>query len=159
MNPMSPQDPLSQLRDIHLPAAVSWWPPAIGWWLLALLVIGAIVGGIYWLLWRHRRLAYKREAIAQMETIRARYLSSRDDEKLLSELSALLKRTAITRYGRDDIAGLAGNQWLAYLDRTGHTSEFSEGSGRVLAERFNPSPRVDSVELINAVDQWLKKQS
>lgn len=156
---MNPMDPLSQLRDIHLPASVGWWPPAIGWWLLALLLISVIVGSIYWLVWRYRRLAYKREALAHMETIKARYLSSRDDQQLLSELSSLLKRTAITRYGRDEIAGMAGNQWLTFLDRTGQTSEFSEGSGRVLAERFNPSPRVDSTELLNAVDQWLKQQS
>ncbi|AUM11493.1 DUF4381 domain-containing protein [Ketobacter alkanivorans] len=156
---MNPTDPLSQLRDIHLPEAVGWWPPAIGWWLLALLLISIVCGSIYWMIWRHRRLAYKREAIAHMESIRARYLSSRDDAKLLSELSSLLKRTAITRYGRDEIAGMAGNQWLAFLDSTGQTSEFSEGSGRVLAERFTPSPRIDSTELLNAVDQWLKKQS
>lgn len=156
---MNPTDPLSQLRDIHLPDPVDWWPPAIGWWILAFLVLAAVIGGIYWLWWRHKRLAYKREAIKQMETIRARYLNTQDDQQLLSELSSLLKRTAITRYGRDEIAGMAGETWLSFLDRTGHTSEFSEGSGRMLVNRFSPAPSVDSSELIHAVEHWLKKQS
>lgn len=156
---MNPTDPLSQLRDIHLPDPVGWWPPAIGWWILAFLVLAAVIGGIYWLWWRHKRLAYKREAIKQMETIRARYLNTQDDQQLLSELSSLLKRTAITRYGRDEIAGMAGETWLSFLDRTGHTSEFSEGSGRMLVNRFSPAPSVDSSELIHAVEHWLKKQS
>ncbi|MDP7406676.1 MAG: DUF4381 domain-containing protein, partial [SAR324 cluster bacterium] len=28
------QDPLAALRDVHLPPAVSWWPPAPGWWII-----------------------------------------------------------------------------------------------------------------------------
>ena len=156
---MNSSDPLSQLRDIHLPQAVGWWPPAIGWWIIAILLIAAIVGGLYWLLWRHKRLAYKREAMAEMTSIRTGYLESQDDQKLLSELSSLLKRTAITRYGRDEIAGLAGEQWLNFLDRTGQTSEFTQGSGRIITNRFSPQPKVDSSELLNAVEHWLKQQS
>ena len=34
------------LRDIHLPEAVSWWPPAYGWWLLVVL-LGACAWGAW----------------------------------------------------------------------------------------------------------------
>ena len=43
-------DPLAQLRDIHLPDGVAWWPPAPGWWLLLLLL--AVIGA---LIWRYRQ--------------------------------------------------------------------------------------------------------
>ncbi len=37
------EDPLAQLRDLHLPQAVADWPPALGWWLLAGLVLSGLV--------------------------------------------------------------------------------------------------------------------
>jgi len=36
---MSEENPLVNLKDIHLPPPVSFWPPAPGWWILALLMI------------------------------------------------------------------------------------------------------------------------
>ena len=41
------------LRDVHVPAAPSWWPPAPGWWLLAGAV--ALVLAILWWVGRQRR--------------------------------------------------------------------------------------------------------
>ena len=29
---------LQQLRDVHVPDSVSWWPLAIGWWVIIGLV-------------------------------------------------------------------------------------------------------------------------
>ena len=51
----APMDPLSGLRDIHLPPPPPLWPPAPGWWLLALLAIAAVVIGT-----RHAFLAWRR---------------------------------------------------------------------------------------------------
>jgi hypothetical protein len=37
---MDSEELLAQLADIHLPEAVSFWPPAPGWWILALILLG-----------------------------------------------------------------------------------------------------------------------
>lgn len=156
---MNGADPLAQLRDIHMPQAISWWPPAPGWWLLALLIVGALAAAIIWRITQHRRQAFKREALAEWEAIHARYLNDKNAEQLLAELSVLLKRTCITRYGRDESAGLAGEQWLAFLDQTGKCTEFTQGPGRMLvSQRYTPQPQVDGPALLNVTLAWLKKQ-
>jgi hypothetical protein len=47
-------DPLQDLRDVHLPDPISWWPPAFGWWMImGLLIIGGSLiiwaWGLRWL--------------------------------------------------------------------------------------------------------------
>jgi hypothetical protein len=156
---MNGADPLEQLRDIHMPEAIGWWPLAPGWWMLAVLILGLIVAAIVWRVLRHRRLAYKREALAQWQAIHARFLDDKDTARLLADLAVLLKRTCITRYGRDETAGLAGEQWLAFLDQTGKCTAFSQGAGRVLvSERFTSHPQVDGPALLNVTLAWLNKQ-
>ena len=47
---MSEENPLVNLKDIHLPPPVPFWPPAPGWWILALLLISTLFIGGVWLL-------------------------------------------------------------------------------------------------------------
>lgn len=155
MNPQAAE----QLRDIHMPPAVTWWPPAPGWWLLALVLLALIGGLLFWRWHRHRKLAYKREALASWQTIHAEFLAHRNTDRLLAELSVLLKRTSITRFGREKTAGLAGEQWLEFLDQTGKCRAFTQGPGRVLgADKFAPNPAVDGAALLQTTLNWLNKQ-
>ena len=41
---MDSEELLEQLADIHLPVEISYWPPAPGWWILAVMLL---VGGIF----------------------------------------------------------------------------------------------------------------
>jgi len=51
--------PSLDLRDIHLPEAINAWPPAIGWWLLLVLIPLLVYAG--WFLFKRltRRTALK----------------------------------------------------------------------------------------------------
>ncbi|WP_139173042.1 DUF4381 domain-containing protein [Marinobacter sp. AC-23] len=52
---MMPDDPLSQLRDIHLPQTGGFWPPAPGWWVLAFVLLVAVAILVWAVRRRHRR--------------------------------------------------------------------------------------------------------
>ena len=57
---MNGENPLQNLKDIHLPGAVSAWPPAPGWWILTFLLL-ALVTWIIWKLWqKHQPLEHVR---------------------------------------------------------------------------------------------------
>ena len=114
---MNPQQPLSQLRDIHLPEPVSWWPPAPGWWLLGVLLAVAVAGLLYgsrrYLLataWRRqgRRLLVRQYRLWQLD---------HDDQRYLQGVNEVLKRTALRCFPEAEVAALSGQRWTRFLDR------------------------------------------
>ncbi len=152
------QEALSGLKDIHLPPPVGWWPPAPGWWLLAAL--GLLVLYSAWRIWRkrRRRRALHDEALAELAAIRASYSSSGDPRRLARELSRLLRRVAISRFPREEVAGLVGDDWLAFLDRAFDGDGFARGPGRILVEApyRSGSQELDADALFELVRRWLE---
>ena len=149
--------PLDQLKDIHLPSEINWWPLAIGWWLaafLALVVLVLLVVLFKKYRQRKQRLERGLEPFDQLAINES--LSSQD---WLNELSILLRRIAINVHGRNDVAGLVGSDWLSYLDNTGRTNEFSQGVGKVLAEQpYQPDVDYDRESIRKLARVWVKEQ-
>jgi len=146
------------LKDIHLPDPVSWWPPAPGWLLLAVLVPILIVASVYLYKQMKRRTVFK-SADKMLSAIR----NDKKAEPLqtLVALSVLLRRVAISTAPRTDVAGLSGSAWLAYLDSALPDAPFSQGVGRCLADsqyRQTVPADTDFEALFKLVDSWLKQQ-
>jgi hypothetical protein len=140
------------LRDIHAPAPPSWWPPAPGWWLLGALLLALLawLGYLGWRWWRRQRLRARvlRELAA---------LPVADDcQALIVGVSALLKRVALRRYPRAQVAELTGRAWLEFLDRTGGHGQFGAGAGQVLEHGpYAPGPQCDPPALRALARAWL----
>jgi len=114
---------LEQLRDIHGIQGVPWWPPGPGWWLLVAALLA-----LAFLLWRFRtkiRLrvppipfftvgSWRWDAARRLRDLRRRAVSQ-DGKQTAGELSELMRRIAMARFGRDACAGLTGGDWLEWL--------------------------------------------
>lgn len=110
MNPDTIVDMLAPLRS---PAAVSWWPPAPGWWVLGVVLLVLLGLALRWL-WRfHRRGAPLRAARAELAAIEAAALS---DPARVESLGRLQRRVAIALAGRGACAGLTGGRWADFLN-------------------------------------------
>lgn len=152
---MPEQDPLAQLRDLHLPADISAWPPAPGWWLLALLLISLLAIALFQLVKIIRRNRYRRQALQQL--LQLSY-SSTEPAAYLQQLNRLLKRTALAASPAQNVASLNGEAWLAFLDRSLQSNEFCNGPGQVLAHGpYSPTPtNIDPQALQQLCQRWIK---
>jgi Domain of unknown function (DUF4381) len=95
---------LDRLHDIVTPPQIPWWPAALGWYVLAaiLLVVVLVLVLRFWLRWRAN--ANRREALRAL-----------DSAVEVATIAALLRRTALAESSRSEIAALTGNAWVDWL--------------------------------------------
>jgi hypothetical protein len=158
MQPAQP-DPLAELRDIHLPGPIEVWPPALGWWLVAILLSCALLALVIGLRRRWQKNAYRRMALQELDLIEQSRTQGADSTEIVLKLQQLLKRTAIAGYSRASVASLSGVAWTQFLDATGNTQHFSLGPGELLIDGpYQPdlSHQADQLlPLIRLCRQWI----
>ncbi|MBL1141188.1 MAG: DUF4381 domain-containing protein [Proteobacteria bacterium] len=145
------------LRDIHLPDAVLWWPPAPGWWILSFLVL-LITLSVF--LYIRRRRKHRMSAIylakQELNRIENEFKSNQDKSVLVKQISELIRRVSISLFNRNESASLTGNDWLFFLDELNGDESFTKGIGRVLIEApYQADPDYDEKDLLNLISTWI----
>ena len=154
---MNPQqaDPLASLRPMHLPEPVSWWPPAPGWWALATLATLALCLLGWWIVRRWRRLAFRREAINELDRLLNCYRIDGDNKAFVQAVNALIKRTVLAYESRQHISGLSGEKWLSFLQDNGGAALLAPGVRELLEGCYAPEIEGDCEPLAAACRKWL----
>ncbi len=153
------QDPLAQLQDIHLPAEIGIWPPAWGWWVLIILIAVVVYAAVFFFKRKKTRNAYRALAEAELVNINAQYGADQNSE-YLQALSVILRRTALSGFGKTFNASLKGNEWLAWLDNqcAKTNQQFSLGVGTaLLIGPYQKSPEFDRNTLHNLSMLWIRE--
>lgn len=163
MNPAA-QDPLAQLRGLHLPAGIESGLPLPT--LIAIIVIAvALVAFIAWRLReRHRSLAAT--ALRELDALSRRELAL---QPLATELSELLRRVARSRFGAPAIASLHGRDWSGFLARrAGSGDETTPQLFALIAaapyqpaegQSFGRGTGADSESLVRATRGWIRRNA
>jgi hypothetical protein len=97
--------------------------------------------------WRagRRRTAAGRAALGELRWLGTRWGADGDGRGYAAAVSALLRRLALARYPRERVAGLSGDAWLDFLDRSGGGGGFRSGVGRALTELpYRPGPGLET---------------
>jgi hypothetical protein len=124
---------LKEMKDIHMPTTeISIWPLAPGWW----IVIVAVSLFLYFAIRYYIKFTESMEVKAkkELEKIETKFAEHQDIKKLSIDISALLKRVAIVKFGYNDIAPLHGKAWLDFLRMHFAETELDQSFSKIIAE-------------------------
>ncbi|SDH39571.1 protein of unknown function [Pseudomonas flavescens] len=161
-------NPLDQLQPLIAPAAVGWWPPAPGWWLLAMLL--PVLSVVAWRLFR-RLPGTQRKPAAEQPLDPLREAALQELQRLgkpydgipagpwLQQINGLLKRLCRERYPDSHSHTLSSRAWLAFLDNRCPAAGLTRWM--ILVEgAYKPHCNLDdkAIEGLNgAVAIWIRK--
>lgn len=104
---------LDGLKDIHFPdITASWFPPALGWWLLLAIIICLWLGIKLWHILRIKSLKYI--SLRELNNIEKNI-----SPKAPLELSIILKRICLVKFKEDNIRDIYGKEWADYINNKG----------------------------------------
>ncbi|MDY6408064.1 MAG: DUF4381 domain-containing protein [Pseudomonadota bacterium] len=119
---------LSGLRDIHIPTEPSWWPPAIGWWIVfGSIILTLLIGLCIFLTWYNQPRQY---ALRELKKL---YVLSSDTVLFARQISVLLKRIVLICYPHTKAVTLTDAKWANFLTEKTGTS-FSDLQLNLLIE-------------------------
>ena len=151
-------DPLDALRDIHLPPDPAFWPPAPGWWALAACVALPAAALLLRQVREARRRRPRREALRLLAALREDLAAGREAGRIVAESATLLRRAALGRFPREQVAGLSGRAWLEFLARHGGGPEFTRGVGeQLLTAPYAARAESDPEGLLRLCEQWIRE--
>lgn len=149
-----------ELRDIAGFDQLSNWPPAPIWWILLaiiLIIMIIVIVRVY------QKILYKRsweyDASSQLLELEQN-LNQKNSHESLIELSQLIKRIIIQKYGRKTCASLAGNKLLSWLKEKDPNNFDWKLHGAIIGEKIY-APTDNEINLnqikkiISAIRQWV----
>jgi hypothetical protein len=141
------------LRDIHLPPEPSWWPPAQGWWVLAVLILVGI-SVVAWGWRRHRQTKRRRQRILrELEQVATQYRQDGNAAALAGGIQQLLRRVA--RQHLPAAAQQRGEAWRRTLARMPLDPGALETLLALDRHIYQPGP-FDHTAALNAARDWLR---
>jgi len=152
---------LEKLHDIEGLDSISWWPLAIGWWVLLIIGICILCAIIYYIsYWFAFKRSWKNDALQKLAHLE-KQLSDTTAREIVIELSEYVRRIALRRFPRKECAGLTGEAWLKWLSLHDPKHFDWEKKGALLIDApyapLNAGLSTNQIkDLIQAVRNWVR---
>lgn len=120
---------------------------APGWYVLAMLLLLLLAGGVRFVVRWYGKNRYRRQALAELKGYGTRGAYA---------TNMLLKRVAIGRYGRTSAAGIRGTEWIAFLNRSRGRELFGKEDVALLEQLYSTNT-VDAQRFMIKAKEWIRK--
>ncbi|GAA4357464.1 DUF4381 domain-containing protein [Kangiella marina] len=143
---------LEQLRDIHTPETVSWWPLAIGWWVVIGLVVLILVLLLIKTLIKKHHYRYVRFATSELKS-----LANSDEPRWLAKCHNIMRRLCLCYGDEALVSSLSQAEWLRLLQSTNQQQLSQDTLDAVVDLPYKPVEASESLNkalIINEVIGW-----
>jgi len=144
---------LSGLKDIHLPEQPTFFPQAIGWWIVLFFLLVVFLGGLFG--YYKYYTSPKQYALRLLRQIMMQKISDID---ILIDLGKLLKRIALIVFPRSEVASLSGQEWADFLFKTGNHSFSRKQTELISQAAYLPKQKAIAIhkeKLYTATRDWI----
>ncbi len=149
---------LAQLKDIHLPNPIGWWPLAPGWWFIIIMVVLLMI----WLSWQSWRwwqaMKPKNQALKILKQIEQKSKENVPVSDICAQISQLLRRVALTYYPVDEVAGLQNDAWIAFLNSHSDKVNFNAVREHLLVYPYSNQAKASLSPLFDRTRAWIKQR-
>ena len=145
------------LSPVIAPDAPTWWPLAWGWWAVIVTAI-ILIAMVFFIIRRIKNNQQpKQEALSY-------FINSQSSGRLSpSEAQRILRQAALSYFPREKVAGLAGDDWLKFLDTQLKKPLFVEKQAQWQQSLYqdttsmNDEQRQSQQQLVDDCETWLRK--
>ncbi len=132
-----------------------------GWYVLGGLLL-LLVALITWLLLKHyRENLYRKHALQFLNSEAQTLLQAKEFNLLVYQTQMLIKRIAMARYGRKNVSGLRGGQWITFINSTWREKSFNNNDEILLTQNIyatgQPISADEAAKFANKARRWIKK--
>jgi Domain of unknown function (DUF4381) len=160
---MDSEELLAQLADIHLPEPVSYWPPAIGWWILGAIALVLLIILFRQFARMRRQQKICQYAVAELQRCYDSYShadpAAIEQSKLdyVNQFNTVVRRVALVHFPQANVASLDGASWVDFIRQKGESSLMTEEIAKALQYgRFQTKCEVDVDAMQHFGEQWIE---
>ena len=144
-----------QLKGLHMPEAVSWWPLAPGWWVLSIVIFCLLVFVSYSFIRHRQRNLYRAQAIQELKAAHNEWLNRPDNSRYVQSANAILKRSILAAGGHNQLASLSGQAFIDELNSWSKQPLSEQNTTTLASAGYMNQPAVNIEDLHQQLCNWL----